>query len=111
MRCCTPSDTQADYNESIGMFKHSGRKKSIGGCFWLCAALCVILMLSPLTGGAWAAGCAPVQIRNPEGNYIMPGVWGDIVYRRIDGTELSLDAYVQKLVQKHRERVGVPMAG
>jgi excisionase family DNA binding protein len=25
--------------------------------------------------------------------------------------ESSLDAYVQKLVQKHRERVGVPMAG
>src|SRR5213593_1938358 len=96
MRCSAPSDTQADYNESIGMFKHSWRKKFISGCSRLCAALCVILMLLPCTGGAWAAGCAPVQIRNPEGNYIMPGVWGDIVYRRIDGTELSLDAYVQR---------------
>ncbi|HZS07458.1 MAG TPA: alpha/beta hydrolase [Blastocatellia bacterium] len=35
-------------------------------------------------------------MRNPEGNYIVPGVQGDIVYRRVNGIELSLDAYVQK---------------
>src|SRR5262245_39494512 len=40
--------------------------------------------------------CLPVKVRNPDGNYIVPGVKGDIVYRRANGVELSLDAYVQK---------------
>lgn len=40
--------------------------------------------------------CLPIKARNPEGNYIIPGAMGDIVYRRVDGIELSLDAYVQK---------------
>ncbi len=43
-----------------------------------------------------AMECLPLQVRNPEGNYIIPGVKGDIVYRRANGIELSLDAYVQK---------------
>ncbi len=43
-----------------------------------------------------AADCLPLEARNPEGNYIIPGAMGDIVYRRIDGAELALDAYVQK---------------
>lgn len=42
------------------------------------------------------ADCLPVKVRNPEGNYIVPGTKGDIVYRRINGKELALDAYVQK---------------
>jgi acetyl esterase len=58
------------------------------------------LLLSLLLGlaapVARAADCPTVQVRNPEGNYIVPGVRGDIVYRRVNGTELSLDAYVQK---------------
>ncbi|MGE0127037.1 MAG: alpha/beta hydrolase [Blastocatellales bacterium] len=37
-----------------------------------------------------------MKVRNIEGNYIEPGVMGDIVYRRVDGKELALDAYVQK---------------
>ncbi len=40
--------------------------------------------------------CLPVKVANPEGNYIAPGVMGGIVYRKVDGAELSLDAYVQK---------------
>lgn len=40
--------------------------------------------------------CHPINVRNPEGNYIIPGVKGDIVYRRVNGVELSLDAYVQR---------------
>ncbi len=40
--------------------------------------------------------CLPINVRNPEGNYIVPGVMGDIVYRQVDGVELSLDAYAQK---------------
>jgi acetyl esterase len=49
--------------------------------------------------------CEPLTARNPDGNYIVPGVRGAIVYRRIGSgsgsgsgsgvTELSLDAYVQ----------------
>jgi acetyl esterase len=54
----------------------------------------LLLGLSP--PAARAADCPPVRVRNPEGNYIVPGVRGDIVYRRVGGVELSLDAYVQK---------------
>ncbi len=42
------------------------------------------------------ADCWPVKVRNPEGNYIVPGTQGDIVYARVNGQELALDAYVQK---------------
>jgi alpha-L-fucosidase 2 len=51
-----------------------------------------------------AAPCLPLIARNPDGNYIVPGVRGAIIYRRIGtgasgfgsgATELSLDAYVQ----------------
>jgi alpha-L-fucosidase 2 len=45
---------------------------------------------------ALAGDCLPATARNPEGNYIVPGVQGDIVYRRVNGVELSLDAYVQR---------------
>jgi acetyl esterase len=45
---------------------------------------------------ARAGECLPINVRNPEGNYIVPGVMGDIVYRRVNGKELALDAYVQK---------------
>src|SRR5512145_384242 len=45
---------------------------------------------------ARAGECLPINVRNPDGNYIVPGVMGDIVYRRVDGKELALDAYVQK---------------
>ena len=49
--------------------------------------------------GAWPAlaqDCLPVRARNPDGNYLVPGVQGEIVYRRVDGIELALDAYVQR---------------
>lgn len=49
-----------------------------------------------LSGQAFAVECLPLKVRNPEGNYIIPGSKGDIVYRRVNGAELSLDAYVQK---------------
>ena len=45
---------------------------------------------------ARAGECLPVKVGNPEGNYIVPGVMGDIVYRQVGGRELALDAYVQK---------------
>jgi acetyl esterase len=43
-----------------------------------------------------AAECLPLAPRNPDGNYIVPGALGDIVYRRVEGRELALDAYVQQ---------------
>jgi acetyl esterase len=33
---------------------------------------------------------------DPAGNYIVPGTKGAIVYRRVDGQELRLDAYAQR---------------
>ena len=59
----------------------------------------VPLACASLLIGAWPApaqDCLPVRARNPEGNYIVPGVQGEIVYRRVDGAELVLDAYVQR---------------
>jgi alpha-L-fucosidase 2 len=50
--------------------------------------------------GARASECLPIYVRNPAGNYIVPGVMGDIVYRRVNGKELALDAYVQKRGRK-----------
>src|SRR5918994_7547630 len=35
--------------------------------------------------------CPSLQVRNPDGNYIIPGVQGDIPY----SGDLALDAYVQ----------------
>ncbi|MFN0084161.1 MAG: alpha/beta hydrolase [Blastocatellia bacterium] len=40
-----------------------------------------------------AAQCPPLAVRNPEGNYIISGVKGGIVYRRVKGVELAMDAY------------------
>src|SRR5215813_8079096 len=54
--------------------------------------------LAPI--GGRASECLPINVRNPEGNYIVPGVMGDIVYRRVNGKELALDAYVQKYGRK-----------
>jgi acetyl esterase/lipase len=64
----------------------------------------VALVLSASIGVAFAGiprdaiDGAPAKIapRNPDGNYMVPGVLGDIVYRRVGGVELSLDAYRQR---------------
>jgi acetyl esterase len=53
-------------------------------------------LLGPAAPAARAADCLPLTPRNPDGNYIVPGVLGDIVYRRVGGRELALDAYVQQ---------------
>ena len=57
----------------------------------------LLLALFLLLGVAHRASaeCLPLSPRNPDGNYIVPGVLGDIVYRRESGTELALDAFVQ----------------
>jgi alpha-L-fucosidase 2 len=51
-----------------------------------------------------ASKCMPLRVRNPEGNYIVPGARGDIAYRRAGDRLLSLDAYVQ---QRGAERPAV----
>jgi acetyl esterase len=43
-------------------------------------------------GAASAQPCPALDVRNPDGNYIVPGVKGDIPY----AGELALDAYVQQ---------------
>jgi acetyl esterase/lipase len=52
----------------------------------------VALVLSASIGMAQPA----IAPRNSDGNYMVPGVLGDIVYARAGGVELSLDAYLQK---------------
>jgi alpha-L-fucosidase 2 len=59
--------------------------------------ICLLLLVLFLSSAELRADeCLPLRVRNPEGNYIVPGVMGDIVYRRVNGIELALDAYVQK---------------
>jgi alpha-L-fucosidase 2 len=45
-----------------------------------------------LSAPAIAQPCPALQVRNPDGNYIVPGVKGDIPY----SGDLALDAYVQQ---------------
>jgi acetyl esterase/lipase len=55
----------------------------------------LIVSLSLLLGfgsSLWAQPCPRLQVRNPDGNYIIPGSLGDIPY----SSDLALDAYVQR---------------
>jgi alpha-L-fucosidase 2 len=52
--------------------------------------LCILL--SALSAPAVAQPCPALQVRNPDGNYIVPGAKGDILY----SGDLALDAYVQQ---------------
>jgi len=53
---------------------------------------------------------AALRAGDPEGNYIVPGVQGGIVYRTVDGHELKLDAYAQRN-EKRRPAVVVIHGG
>jgi alpha-L-fucosidase 2 len=53
------------------------------------------LLVAALPAAAAASDLA-LGTGDPEGNYVVPGVKGSIVYRRADGQELSLDAYLQR---------------
>ena len=50
--------------------------------------IALLLMAAP----AAAQPCPALHVRNPDGNYIVPGVKGDIAY----SGDLALDAYVQQ---------------
>jgi acetyl esterase/lipase len=54
----------------------------------LIALLASLVLTAPLS----AQPCPPLRVRNPAGNYIVPGVRGDVPYSR----DLALDAYVQR---------------
>ena len=41
-----------------------------------------------------AAPCLPATAANPDGNYIVPGTDGGMVYREIEGRRLALDAFM-----------------
>jgi acetyl esterase len=56
-----------------------------------CCALSLLALIG-MHGPAGAQPCPALQVRNPDGNYIVPGVKGDIPYAR----GLALDAYVQQ---------------
>jgi acetyl esterase len=40
--------------------------------------------------------CLPLTVTNPDGNYIVPGAGGGVVYRRVGGQELRLDFWVPR---------------
>jgi alpha-L-fucosidase 2 len=56
----------------------------------------LLLFLFPLRSVAQSTPCEPVRVQNPDGNYLIPGALGAIPYRRIDGREVFMDAYVHK---------------
>jgi len=57
----------------------------------LLACGCWLLASLTLAAPAGAQSCPPLQVRNPAGNYIVPGAKGEIPY----SGNLALDAYVQ----------------
>ena len=57
------------------------------------ALLLLVLIGLPATAGA---ECLPLDPRQPEGNFIVPGTLGGIVYKRTDDGPLGLDLYVQQ---------------
>jgi alpha-L-fucosidase 2 len=56
------------------------------------AVLCPLVGALLLATSAYAQVCPQLRVRNPDGNYIIPGVQGDIRY----AADLALDAYVQR---------------
>ena len=61
--------------------------------------LLLLIVRVELQSEAQQPSCPPIKVRNPEGNYIVPGVMGSIAYRHpadTGGRELLLDAYIQK---------------
>ena len=64
-------------------------------CTWqaLVKLVCLYFYLMPLP---LAADCLPKKTHDTEGNFIVPGVIGNIVYHQVGDLQLSLDAYIQK---------------
>jgi alpha-L-fucosidase 2 len=78
----------------LGAFQRrpvSSRIQWIGAVTMVTRAVVAIVVLLAVATPAAAQSCAALQIRNPDGNYIVPGVKGDIRY----AGDLALDGYVQ----------------
>lgn len=58
----------------------------------LISALLLPLAIVTASGGV---PCAPWLVGEADGNYIIPGTKGEVVYRRIGEVSLSMDAYLQ----------------
>jgi acetyl esterase len=58
----------------------------------LCRATVVCVAVMGLSAHARAQSCPSLRVHNADGNYIVPGVKGDIPY----SGDLALDAYVQQ---------------
>ncbi|MEP6593554.1 MAG: hypothetical protein ABJC51_07670, partial [Acidobacteriota bacterium] len=56
---------------------------------------CLALAIALLASTAAAADCPALQVRHPQGNYIVPGVKADIPYAPSAGG-LAIDAFVQR---------------
>ncbi|GAB4131410.1 MAG: hypothetical protein Kow001_24640 [Acidobacteriota bacterium] len=53
----------------------------------------LMLLVQACMGGAGPDPCPQPVVSDPNGNYIVPGVQGEILYREIDGRRLALDAF------------------
>ena len=56
------------------------------------STILALSLFAPQVAQPNAAACPAVQVRNPAGNYIVPGVKGDIPF----AGDLALDAYTQR---------------
>src|SRR5918993_5742650 len=71
---------------------------------------CWLLVLSCLSDPVAASpradtACLPLTVSNEDGNYIVPGARGGVVYRHVDEQELRLDFWVPS-ASSHRRRGG-----
>ena len=60
---------------------------------WLLLLACLAVPPVPASPRADTA-CLPLTVTNDDGNYIVPGARGGVVYRRVDEQELRLDFWV-----------------
>ncbi len=74
---------------------------------------CCLLLLTCLSAPPGLASpraempCLPLTVANVDGNHIVPGARGGVVYRRVDAQELRLDLWVPSISpQRRREDNG-----
>jgi acetyl esterase len=76
----------------------------------------LLLLVLPMSFGdvsaiaADDATCLPLTVTNPDGNYIVPGARGAIVYQRAEGRDLMLDAWAPPATAGGRGGSPVPPA-
>ncbi len=78
--------------DDVFCLKTSPRWEIIRGVIRLARTIARVVFALALATPALAQPCPPLAVGNPDGNYIVPGVKGDIRY----SGDLGLDAYVQR---------------